>query len=150
MPARFSSSRSIRRVAAVGALILLASSLPCLNAETISGRGRLISPPFTAEIGDRVVVAISNFGRRAIQCQVVLLRATDFVAIETGVVQTLKSQTAFFSDSTLGAGFGNRIIAVIEYQSSGKSEVKTSFQLIDEDGHTQIFADGFESGNTSQ
>ena len=78
MHTRFSSSRSTRRTAAVGALIVLASSLLCLNAATVKGRGVLIGPSFHAELDDKVQVTVSNLGRRPIGIQVLLLDLTDF------------------------------------------------------------------------
>ncbi len=149
MHARFSSSRSTRRTAAVGALILLASSLLCLNAATVNGRGVLIGSPFTAEGSDRVVVAVSNVGRRPMRFRVHLLRAIDFEPIfVTAVPQVLGPRSSSFDDVTLSVGLG--IIAVIEVESRGKTEAETSLQVIDAGGETKIFSDGFESGNTSQ
>ena len=114
----FSSSRSTRRTAAVGALIVLASSLLCLNAATINGRGVLIGPSFTAEAGDKVRVTVSNVGRRPIGVQVLLLDLTDFEeVILTGAPLILEPLTSSFEDITLSVGLG--IIAIIKFQSSG-------------------------------
>ena len=147
----FSSSRSTRRAAAAGALILLASSLLCLNAATINGRGMLIGSPLTAEGGDRVVVAVSNVGRRPMRFRVHLLRAIDFEPIfVTAVPQVLEPRSSYFEDVTLSLGLGIiGIIAIIEVQSSGKTEAETSLQVIDAGGVTKIFSDGFESGDTT-
>ncbi len=143
MHTRFSSSRSTRRTAAVGALIVLASSLLWLNAATINGRGALISPPFTAEDGDRVLVAVSNVGSKPIRFRVLLLNAIDFKPIETGDPQMLEPRTSHFQDISFGLGSG--FIAVIEFESRGKTQVKASLQVIKPGGATRFFLDEFES-----
>ncbi len=154
MHTRFSLSRSTRRTAAAGALIVLASSLLWLNAAPIKGGGGvLISPAATARANDEVRVTVSNFGQRTIRTRVLLLNALNFSPIVTGVWKDLPPRSSSFEDITfsIGLGFIGTFIAVVEFQSSGKSEVEvnTSFQLIDKHGNTQIFADGFESGSTS-
>ena len=163
MHTRYSSSRSTRRAAAVGALIVLASSLLCLNAATINGRGVLIGPSFHAEMGDKVRVTVSNVGRRPIGVQVLLLDLTNFedtilpgapliLAPLTlpGAPLILAPLTSSFEDITLSVGLG--IIAIIKFQSSGAGQVKACVQVIEPEpgGGTRLFECGFESGDTSR
>ncbi len=143
MHARFSSNRPPRHAAAVGTLILLASSLLWLNAATINGGGALIGPPFTAETGDQVLVAVSNVGSKPIRFRVLLLRASDFEPIVTGDVQVLQPRTTHFEDISFGLGSG--FIPIIQFQSSGKTEVKTSLQVIEPGGATRFYLDDFAS-----
>ena len=143
MHTRFSSNRSIRRIAAIGALILLASSLPCLNAATIRGSGVLVGPSFFAEMGDTVKVMVSNVGRRPIGVQVRLLDLDDFEnTILPGALLTLPPLTAAFTDITLSLGLG--IIAILRFQSAGEGQVKACVQVIKADGGTRLFECGFE------
>ncbi len=151
MHTRYSSSRSTRRAAAVGALIVLASSLLCLNAATINGRGVLIGPSFHAEMGDKVRVTVSNVGRRPIGVQVLLLDLTNFEdTILPGAPLILAPLTSSFEDITLSVGLG--IIAIIKFQSSGAGQVKACVQVIEPEpgGGTRLFECGFESGDTSR
>jgi hypothetical protein len=94
-----------------------------------------------------VLGGVSNVGRRPIRIRVLLLRAIDFQPIETGDMQVLPPRTTHFEDFSMTLGSG--IIAVIEVQSQGKTLVKASLQVIEPGGATRIFADGFESGDTS-
>ena len=55
----------------------------------------------------------------------------------------LEPRTSHFQDISFGLGSG--FIAVIEFESRGKTQVKASLQVIKPGGATRFFLDEFES-----
>ena len=125
--------------AAAGALLL---------PERVGAQGdfqvdSFFSVPVTAEAGDTVRIGVSNVGRRPARVQVALLAADDFSPIAQGPAQALAPGTTAFEDISLGLGSG--VVAAV--RTRGNSRLRISLQVIDPTGTTQVFTDGFESGD---
>lgn len=101
------------------------------------------SAPVSVEGGDTMRVGVSNVGRRPVRIQVLLLDANDFSTIEQGPTLALQPGTTSFEDITRSLGLG--VVAAVRVR--GNSKLRFSLQVIDPSGDTQIFTDGFESGD---
>ena len=104
------------------------------------------SPPVFAQVDDTVRVGFVNTGRSPVRVTIFLLDAEDSSLIHQSETFFKAPDGGAFTDITASLGLG--IIAAVRVE--GRSRVRLSLQVIDADGQTQIFTDGFESGNTSR
>ena len=128
---------------AISALLL--APIPA-EATLLSGTGVLVSPTFLAEVGDDILVFFSNTGKRAVRIEVLLLRADDFSVI-------FKSQMIdvppFTTTSEVFIPDDFPVLVIVRYRAAGRTSARVSLQVKDPNGETQIFTDGFESGDTT-
>ena len=126
-------------------VLLIAAPAPSA-AIGLNGEGVLIGSVFRPEIGDEVLVFVSNTGRRPIRAEIQLRRAEDFSVVSTsGPLPVASRETAtgvFIPDDF-------PVLVVVRYRTQGRTSAQVSLQVQDATGATRIFADGFESGDTS-
>lgn len=139
---------SIVAAAVVLALGLsLSSALPA-GAARISGQGVLVGSPFFSPDNVEILVKVLNAGRRPVQVEVQLRRASDFSILSSESLaippRTTGSPDGFFPPSD------TPVVVTIRYATSGPTILRPSVQVVDPVGDTQIFADGFESGDVSR
>jgi len=116
------------------------------EATSLSGTGVLVSPTFLPEVGDEILVFFSNTGKHAVRIQVSLLNANDFSVIhESEMINVAPFTTA--SEVFIPDDFP--VMVVIRYRAAGRTSARISLQVKDPNGDTQIFIDGFESGDTT-
>jgi len=126
---------------AVSALLL--APMPA-EATSLSGNGVLVSPTFLPEVGDDILVFFSNTGKRPVRIQVLLLNANDFSVIhQSEMIDVAPFTTA--SEVHVPEEFP--VLVLVRYQVAGRTSARVSLQVKDPSGETQIFTDGFESGD---
>lgn len=103
------------------------------------------SSPVTVQAGDLVRVGFTNIGKKPVRVTVFLLDAEDSSLISQSAVFFKAPDGGAFEDITFSLGSG--IIAAVRV--AGQSQVRISLQVIDSEGRTRIFTDGFESGDVS-
>ena len=121
-----------------------------LTAEVV-GPGRfLFGPPVTASAADEARVTVSNIGPAPARVRVFFVKASDFSRLAAGPQTTIAPRSsAVLDQSMVFIPDDFPVLVVVRHQSNAATNLKVSLQVTDTLGVTQIFADGFESGNTS-
>ncbi len=134
---------------AVAVLAVWTYLVPQVEAQ--GGRRILASAPATLQPGDTARLMVSNAGSSPVRVQLRLLDALDFSLLDSSETVELPARSSVFfefkgSDEELQA-----IIAAVALQAGGRGArgVGVSLQVYDSLGRTQIFTDGFESGDVS-
>ena len=106
-----------------------------------------VSPPVTVEKGGTALVRFTNVGRRPVRVTIQFRDAEDEEAkpLETATFFKVPGGGAF-EDITSSIGLG--VIAHVRVE--GRSAVRMSLEVKDVFGQTQVFTDGFETGDTSR
>ncbi len=134
-------------LAAVAVLTLLAS----FSAQSQNGQTRrLVAAPAIAQPGDTAHVLFTNTGRRPLRVIPRLVDADGNVIAAGDLTVLGPGTTGTFSVLFEGPG-PSTFVTVLGLQSAqgGMSGIRASLQVIDFQGRTQIFTDGFESGDLS-
>ena len=146
------SSKSIRVV--LGTLVTFAIVWAVGNSLTAAvvgpGTGFLFGPPVTASATDEARVTVSNIGPAPARVRVFFVKASDFSQLAAGPQTTIAPRSSAVLDQSLVFILDDfPVMVVVRHQSNAATNLKVSLQVTDTLGVTQIFADGFESGNTS-
>lgn len=139
------------RAMAIGAALLLVCAAGLVWVSPTEAQGqtlRLVSPPAVAQPQDTIHVMVSNLGQKPVRVTSVVVDAADLTPIEESDPEMVRAGTTFFSVVNSSAD-PIPFLALVQVRSAGRASIRVSLQVVDATGHTQIFTDGFESGDTS-
>jgi hypothetical protein len=126
---------------------LLAVAALALLAMGTAGRGTLYGPPVGLQVSDRAALTVVNAGPRPARVELELLSLDDFSTLAASGPLELTPRTAFTLNLVADSRQG--VLARIRYRTNGGTLLLPALQVVNPVGDTQIFTDGFESGNTS-
>lgn len=136
-----------------GAVLLFGCAAVSLWVSPAEAQGqtlRLVSPPAVAQPLDTIHVMVSNLGPKPIRVSSLVAEAADLTLIEGGDAEMVAAGTTTFFSIRNESSDAVSFLAVVQVQSPGRGFLRTSLQVIDDAGRTQIFTDGFESGDVSR
>ena len=142
MPA--TKSRNVMRASALVFAMLVSCAV---QAATVSGSGTLISAPFVPEIGDEVLVLVSNVGPEPARLSIDYLSDLPINRIDVDLPPNSSTTVTLPTDVFIPSDFP--VLVVIRYQAPGLTLLRTALQVRAASGATRIFTDGFESGDVS-
>ncbi len=138
------------RLQAFAALAVL-TVLTAFLVQAQNGQSQhLVAAPVIAQPGDTAHVLFTNLGRRPVRV-VPRLQDQDGTVIAAGEATVLGPGTTGRFSVQFEGSEPSTFVTVLGLQSAqgGMSGVRASLQVIDSLGQTQIFTDGFESGDVS-
>ena len=110
--------------------------------------GTLVTFAIAWAVGNSLTAAV--VGPAPARVRVFFVKASDFSQLAAGPQTTIAPRSSAVLDQSLVFIPDDfPVMVVVRHQSNAATNLKVSLQVTDNLGVTQIFADGFESGNTS-